>query len=179
MGGKLILTTGLIGLCHAAYSATQHRNYLRLIENEFTQLPVDILIQTLLCLFLCCYGIIILSTKFKPIQITSEWENKTWDNIANRTSFYSFNHRGKYLFSDLSTFEAIAADIEFNYKQPLSTATTKSQQPLTEKEKKEKQNALIRQRLAEAHKDDKDSSSSLSTSEEEEEEEEASGESTE
>ncbi len=175
MGGKLILTTGLIGLCHAAYSATQHRNYLRLIENEFTQLPSDILIQTVVSLLLCCYGIISLSTKFKPIQITSEWENKTWDNIANRTSFYSFNHRGKYLFSDLSTYDSIAADIsasEFNYKQTRSSPqqSQSAQQPqLTEKEKKERQNALIRQRLAEAHRDDKDTSSSLSTSEEEEE----------
>jgi len=145
MGGKLILTTGLIGLCHAAYSATQHRNYLRLIENEFTQLPSDILIQTVVSLLLCCYGIIGLSTKFKPI------------------------------FSDLSTYDSIAADIsasEFNYKQTRSSPqqSQSAQQPqLTEKEKKERQNALIRQRLAEAHKDDKDTSSSLSTSEEEEE----------
>jgi len=97
--GKLFLVFGLAGLTHAAYSATQHRNYLRLTERDFSQLPLDILAQTLLSLLLCCFGIIGISGKFKPIQITSEWENKRWDNIANRTSFYSFTHRGKYLFS--------------------------------------------------------------------------------
>ena len=97
--GKLFLTIGLAGLTHAAYSATQHRNYLRLTERDFSQLPLDILAQTILSLLLCCFGIIGISGKFKPIQITSEWENKRWDNIANRTSFYSFTHRGKYLFS--------------------------------------------------------------------------------
>lgn len=97
--GKILLTIGLAGLCHAAYSATQHRNYLRLTEHEFTSLPIDILVQTLACLLLCCLGVIRVAAKFRPIQITSEWENKTWDNIGNRTSFYSFNHRGKYLFS--------------------------------------------------------------------------------
>ena len=101
--GKILLTIGLAGLCHAAYSATQHRNYLRLTEHEFTSLPVDILIQTLACLLLCCLGVIRVAAKFRPIQITSEWENKTWDNIGNRTSFYSFNHRGKYLFSGEDT----------------------------------------------------------------------------
>lgn len=106
--GKLLLTIGLVGLCHAAYSATQHRNYLRLTEeldqlnsphNTFLKLPQDILLQTLVCLLLSCFGIVSIASQFKQIQITSEWENKTWDNIANRTSFYSFNHRGKYLFS--------------------------------------------------------------------------------
>lgn len=105
--GKLLLIIGLAGLCHAAYSATQHRNYLRLTEssNDFsttsssTLLPIDILVQTLVCLLLCCFGVISVAAKFKPIQITSEWENKVWDNIGNRTSFYSFNHRGKFLFS--------------------------------------------------------------------------------
>lgn len=97
--GKLFLIIGLAGLTHAAYSATQHRNYLRLTEREFSQLPLDILAQTLLSLVLCCFSIISFSVKFKPIQIASEWENKRWDNIANRTSFYSFTHRGKYLFS--------------------------------------------------------------------------------
>ena len=105
--GKILLAIGLAGLCHAAYSATQHRNYLRLTEsiNDFSStssshlLPIDILVQTLVCLLLCCCGVISIAAKFKPIQITSEWENKVWDNIGNRTSFYSFNHRGKLLFS--------------------------------------------------------------------------------
>lgn len=155
--GKLLLTIGLIGLCHAAYSATQHRNYLRLIESEFTALPGDIIVETLLSLLACCFGVISLSTKFKPIQITSEWENKTWDNIANRTSFYSFNHRGKYLFSEDNESATSAADLTREFFQ--------NKTKLSDTQKKEQQNALIRQRLAEAHRDD--SSSSLSTSEEE------------
>ena len=98
--GKLLLIIGLAGLCHAAFSATQHRNFLRLTEHELSSiLPTDILAQCIISLLLCCFGIVSLTAKFKPIQITSEWENKTWENIGNRTSFYSFNHRGKYLFS--------------------------------------------------------------------------------
>jgi hypothetical protein len=108
--GKLLLTIGLIGLCHAAFSATQHRNYIRLTEHDLdesikkpgtiTNLPLDILLQTILSLLLSCFGIISVSAKFRPIKITSEWENKTWDNVSTRSSFYTFNHRGKFLFSN-------------------------------------------------------------------------------
>ena len=97
---NFFLIVGLIGLSHSAYSATQHRNYLRLTEQEFSALPMDIILQALLSLLLSCFGIISIVAQLKPIKITSEWENKTWDNIANRTSFYSFNHRGKYLFGN-------------------------------------------------------------------------------
>lgn len=104
--GKFFLTVGLIGLCHAAYSATQHRNYLRLTDADkgidqigatglrITSLPLDIVVQTLFSLLLSCIGLISISAKFRPIKITSEWENKTWDNVGNRTSFWSFQHRG-------------------------------------------------------------------------------------
>jgi hypothetical protein len=98
--GKLLLVIGLIGLCHAAYSATQHRKYLRLTEQEFSSLPRDIMIQTVVSLFICAFSILNIVGKFKQIKIASEWETKSWDNIGNRVSFYSFNHRGKYLFSD-------------------------------------------------------------------------------
>lgn len=98
--GKILLVIGLLGLCHAAYSATQHRIYLRLTEQEFSALPKDIILQTVISLFICAFSILNIVGKFKQIKIASEWETKSWDNIGNRTSFYSFNHRGKYLFSD-------------------------------------------------------------------------------
>ena len=45
---KVLLFGGLLSLLHAAYSAAQHRNYLRLTERDFTSLPSDIFVQ---CLF--------------------------------------------------------------------------------------------------------------------------------
>jgi len=58
------------------------------------------MIQTVVSLFICAFSILNIVGKFKQIKIASEWETKSWDNIGNRVSFYSFNHRGKYLFSD-------------------------------------------------------------------------------
>ena len=94
---KFILSVGLIGLCHAAYSATQHRSYLRLTEKESSKLPLDIFLQTVICLLISCFSILKIVAKFKSIKISSDWETKTWDQIGNRQSFWSFNHRGKYL----------------------------------------------------------------------------------
>ena len=109
--GKLLLTIGLIGLCHAAYSATQHRNYIRLTEKDqqlddrlSSSLPLDIFIQTLLSLILTCVALVPLVARFRPIRIASDWETKNWFNIGNRVPFYSFNHRGKYLSGLEETF---------------------------------------------------------------------------
>ena len=160
--GKLLLTIGLIGLCHAAFSATQHRNYIRLTEHEMDEsakraspisaLPLDILLQTLVCLLLSCFGIISTSAKFKPIKVTSEWEHKTWDNISNRTSFYSFNHRGKYMFSS----ELI--------KTPLLEMSAAEKEALLNKYKaaasgsKQQQQAQIKQRQSKVNNNDESGS---------------------
>lgn len=144
--GKLFLAFGLAGLTHAAYSAAQHRSYLRLTEEDFSQLPLDVVAQTVLSLLLCCFGIIGISGKFKPIQITSEWENKNWDNIANRTSFYSFTHRGKYLFS---------ADEQLEEEEEEERISDKRYKAKVESLRFAKQQELLRQlqkeRLAAGH----------------------------
>ncbi|ESO92886.1 hypothetical protein LOTGIDRAFT_216532 [Lottia gigantea] len=97
---KLCVSIGLIALAHAAYSATQHHAYLRLTEKEFTWLPLDIMIQCLIGLSITFYGIINIAGQFKSIKASAEMENKTWDMIGNRQSFYTFNHRGKALFNE-------------------------------------------------------------------------------
>jgi hypothetical protein len=130
--GKIFLITGLFGLCHAAYSATQHRNYLRLTEHEFSRLPLDIIFQTITSLFFSCIGIISIASQFKQIKITSEWENKTWDNVANRTSFYSFSHRGKYLFS--SQEEDSLVEIKLRKEELLEQQELRRKKQLKEQE---------------------------------------------
>jgi hypothetical protein len=98
MGQKILLIIGLFALAHAGYSAAQHRVYVRLTEQRFERLPADIIIQTLVAFLVCCVGTVQFFGKFKPILITAEWQNKTWDTLGNRPSFMTFNHRGKKLF---------------------------------------------------------------------------------
>ncbi|KAK4880368.1 hypothetical protein RN001_008514 [Aquatica leii] len=92
---RLILTAGFFSLFHAAYSAAQHRSYLRLNELEFTSLPIDILIQGVASLFVIMYGVLYIAGDFKEIKASAELENKTWETYKNIPSFYTFNHRGK------------------------------------------------------------------------------------
>ncbi|XP_036367371.1 membrane magnesium transporter 1 isoform X2 [Octopus sinensis] len=96
---KICITFGLLVLAHAAYSAAQHRAYLRLIKNDFTRLPLDILVQCLISLLIICYGVVHIAGAFKEIQSSAELENKNWEMLSNRQSFCSFNHRGKALFA--------------------------------------------------------------------------------
>ena len=97
---KVCVGIGLLSLLHAAYSAAQHRTYLRLTEQEFTLLPLDILLQTLASLVLTCYGLVRVVGVFRDIMASGDLEKKMWENVTNRASFYTFNHRGKQLFSN-------------------------------------------------------------------------------
>ena len=95
---KLLMIVGLLALLHAAYSAAQHRSYLRLTEQDFTSLPVDILVQSVVGLYITCHAVIRTLSNFREIRVAGDVEKKTWENFMNRTSFYCFNHRGKKLF---------------------------------------------------------------------------------
>ncbi|XP_046564423.1 ER membrane protein complex subunit 5-like [Haliotis rubra] len=97
---KLCVAVGLIALAHAAYSAAQHRTYLRLTEKEFTRLPIDILVQSIIGLLATGYGVVNVSGSFREIKASAELENKTWEMLSNRQAFYVFNHRGKALFQE-------------------------------------------------------------------------------
>ncbi|CAG9854927.1 unnamed protein product [Phyllotreta striolata] len=91
---RSILTIGFLSLFHAAYSAAQHRSYLRLNDLDFTHLPLDIFIQALGALFIIMYGVLNITGDFKEIKASAELENKSWETFRNIPSFYVFNHRG-------------------------------------------------------------------------------------
>jgi len=95
---KLCVFIGLLSLVHAAYSAAQHRAYLRLTKQEFTSLPADVLLQCVLSIVLACYGIVRVVGEFRAIKASLELEKRTWDTLGNRPSFYTFSHRGRFLF---------------------------------------------------------------------------------
>ncbi|XP_008547255.1 ER membrane protein complex subunit 5 [Microplitis demolitor] len=97
---KFITWLGFISILHAAYSAAQHRSYLRITEQEFTTLPIDILIQGIISLFIVMYGVLHIAGDFKEIRAVVELESKTWETTRNLPSFQIFNHRGKCLSPD-------------------------------------------------------------------------------
>ncbi|KAF6029770.1 MMGT1 [Bugula neritina] len=97
--GGFCAVIGILLSLHAAYSAAQHRTYLRITEREYQMLPVDVLIQTALSLILTCCGVIILKiANLKEIRANADTEHKTWETFGNRSNFYVFNHRGRVIF---------------------------------------------------------------------------------
>ncbi|GFS08722.1 membrane magnesium transporter 1-like [Elysia marginata] len=95
---KFSVILGLLALAHAAYSAAQHRTYIRLTEQEFTMLPQDIFLQCILGLLLTCYGVVNVAGNFREIKASAEQDNKTWEMLSNRQGFNIFNHRGKAFY---------------------------------------------------------------------------------
>ncbi|XP_050713770.1 ER membrane protein complex subunit 5-like [Eriocheir sinensis] len=94
---RLAFIAGIISLFHAGYSAAQHRSYLRVTEQEYTALPTDISVQGLLSLLLAMYGILHIAGDFKEIRANVQLQNKSWETVGNRPTFYIFAHRGRAL----------------------------------------------------------------------------------
>ncbi len=69
---RSLLLVGLLSLIHCAYSAAQHRFYLRLTGQTFGALPLDIVIQTLISLLLVCYSAAQVAGDFRPIRIDQQ-----------------------------------------------------------------------------------------------------------
>ena len=99
--GRALVTFGIVSLIHAGYSAVQYKTYLKLTEEEFVTLPADVIIQVMLSLTLSVFGIVRVAGELRDIHAAAELAHKSWETFGNRPSFYSFNHRGKIMFSDL------------------------------------------------------------------------------
>lgn len=100
------------------------RSYLRITEQEFTTLPIDVrftnlfitllflreiktfciffqvLIQCIVSLFVVMYGVMHIAGDFKEIRAVVDLENKSWETLRNLPSFQIFNHRGQILFKE-------------------------------------------------------------------------------
>ncbi|XP_003424851.1 membrane magnesium transporter 1 isoform X2 [Nasonia vitripennis] len=74
-----------------------YRSYLRITEQEFTTLPIDIIIQGIASLFAVMYGVMHIAGDFKEIRAVVDLENKSWETLRNLPSFQIFNHRGRSL----------------------------------------------------------------------------------
>jgi len=95
--GCVTLVVGLLLLIHSAYSAIQHRTFLKLSEQAYESLPNDIGAESILAVVLCSVGVVLWKGKFKPIHKAAEMAKKTFDMVNSRPDFYIFNHRGRSL----------------------------------------------------------------------------------
>ncbi len=94
---RVLCVAALVSLLHCAYSAAQHRAYLRLTEQPFHRLPVDILVQTLVSLLLVCYSAAHVAGDFQPIRADLQLQKKSFETVGTCMSFITFDHRAKAL----------------------------------------------------------------------------------
>ncbi|KAK6032812.1 hypothetical protein OSTOST_00993 [Ostertagia ostertagi] len=91
---NVITLVSLLSLLHCAYSAAQHRSYLRLTEQPFVTLPADVLAQTLISLVALIYGASHVAGAFQHIKSDPN-RDRSWDEAGSCMSFVTFEHRGK------------------------------------------------------------------------------------
>ncbi|EGC32055.1 hypothetical protein DICPUDRAFT_38966 [Dictyostelium purpureum] len=91
--------SGIIGIglfLHTIYSVLQHRKYLRLTDQPFEGVPLDIIVECIISLLLFSWGIIN-SQNLIPIKASTHLAKKSYDSFDNRPNFTTFNNRGKYI----------------------------------------------------------------------------------
>ncbi|CAI5440973.1 unnamed protein product [Caenorhabditis angaria] len=103
---RLITIISLVSLLHCAYSAAQHRSYLRLTEQPFINLPSDVLAQTIVSLLALIYGTSFLSAPFQFIK-KDQHHDRTCDEALNCPSFITFDNRAKAMSPEFAMMKAI------------------------------------------------------------------------
>ncbi|KAI9103058.1 magnesium transporter [Phlyctochytrium arcticum] len=89
-----IYTIGAAMLLHAGYSAFEHTSYIKTIHATESHLPLDIIIECLIGLFLSIIGVTLVAGPLKDIDLTREVQKLTMDAMDYRPSFRPVNHRG-------------------------------------------------------------------------------------
>jgi len=95
--GKVGLFLGMFLLAHTGYSVSQHLAFVRYNEEEFTSLPLDMVIEALVGLALSIWGAAATKT-FKEIRAVEDLASKSFESFFNRPNFVTFGHRGEKLF---------------------------------------------------------------------------------
>ncbi|CAM8967840.1 unnamed protein product [Rhodiola kirilowii] len=91
--GFIVGALGGLVLAHAAYSTIHYRGLLKIMEEEFSGPPMNVVLEMIIGFVLCLWAAMTVSGKFLAINLDSE-ENRTVSLTAN-LDFMIFNHRGK------------------------------------------------------------------------------------
>ncbi|KAJ0087815.1 hypothetical protein Patl1_32157 [Pistacia atlantica] len=98
--GFLVGVLGVVILAHAAYSTVQYRGLLKIMEEEFSGPPFNVVIELLLGLLLCTWAALTVPGKFLSIHPDSD--DNRMVSLPGNLEFMIFNHRGKAFPSDLN-----------------------------------------------------------------------------
>ncbi|XP_042519412.1 membrane magnesium transporter [Macadamia integrifolia] len=97
--GFLIGMIGLAILGHAAYSTIQYRGLLKILEEEFSGPPMNVVVELLLGLVFCMFAALSVPGEFLSILPDSD-ENRIV-SLPDNLDFMVFNHRGKVFPSEM------------------------------------------------------------------------------
>ncbi|KAJ4980933.1 hypothetical protein NE237_031770 [Protea cynaroides] len=91
--GFLIGVIGVAILGHAAYSTIQYRSLLKILEEEFSRPPLNVVVELILGLAFSMFAALSVPGKFLSVLPDSE-ENRIV-SLPDNLDFMVFNHRGK------------------------------------------------------------------------------------
>eukprot|EP01006_Ploeotia_vitrea_P018959 TRINITY_DN50893_c0_g1_i2.p1 TRINITY_DN50893_c0_g1~~TRINITY_DN50893_c0_g1_i2.p1 ORF type:complete len:123 (-),score=46.06 TRINITY_DN50893_c0_g1_i2:202-543(-) len=93
--GRGLFALGVVLLMHSALSMQQFVQYVKQVDDADAATPSDIVVETLAALFVCVVGLTVWAGPFKPLFAAPEFAKKSFDSMAYRPSFFSFNSRSQ------------------------------------------------------------------------------------
>ncbi|KAI9153337.1 hypothetical protein LWI28_009785 [Acer negundo] len=97
--GFVVGVVGVVILSHAAYSTIQYRSLLKIMEEEFSGPPMNVVVELLLGLVLCMWAALTVPGNFLSIKLDTD-ENRMV-SLPGNLDFMIFNHRGKVFSSEM------------------------------------------------------------------------------
>ncbi|KAG0485729.1 hypothetical protein HPP92_009586 [Vanilla planifolia] len=108
--GFVVGVLGGLVLAHAAYATIQYRGMLKIMEEEFSGPPTNVVIELLLGLVLCVVAGLAVPGKFCSIPPDAE-ENRVV-SLPTNLDFMIFNHRAFEKVDDVSQGSSIFVNNE-------------------------------------------------------------------
>ncbi|KAF9559000.1 Membrane magnesium transporter 1 [Mortierella alpina] len=100
--GRVVCFIGFLLLFHSGYSTFEHLSYLKAIDGHESGLPLDIVVELLASVAFFGLGIVLVADDFKEILMETEMAKQSIESLDARPSFYSFNHRGRAVFRNIT-----------------------------------------------------------------------------
>jgi hypothetical protein len=91
--GFLVGVFGVLILSHAAYSTIQYRGLLKIMEEEFSRPPINVILELIIGLALCMWAALTFPGKFLSIHPDSDENRAVF--LPDNSDFMIFNHRGR------------------------------------------------------------------------------------
>lgn len=94
MKGHLFCLVGTVCMIYSAFETMEFKAFVKESGDGNLSMPINIIVQCLVGLLLCTFGITLVAGNFKEILASPSFHQESWDTVRYRKEFATCDHRG-------------------------------------------------------------------------------------